>query len=90
MLVMLHYGPRMSVYIQSLSLSHIIQVATELKNVWVESMIKEYQDQWFPFYILGNLHIFNLTQADEGTYLCTANNGIGTQQVKAMELNVEG
>lgn len=37
----------------------------------------------------GNLHIFNLTQADEGTYLCTANNGIGTQQVKAMELNVE-
>lgn len=53
-------------------------------------MIKEYQDQLFPFYILGNLHIFNLTQADEGTYLCTANNGIGTQQVKAMELNVEG
>lgn len=53
-------------------------------------MLAEYQDP-FPFYnILGNLHIFNLTQADEGTYLCTANNGIGTQQVKAMELNIEG
>lgn len=53
-------------------------------------MLAEYQDP-FPFFnILGNLHIFNLTQADEGTYLCTANNGIGTQQVKAMELNIEG
>ncbi|XP_061183938.1 cell adhesion molecule-related/down-regulated by oncogenes-like isoform X2 [Saccostrea echinata] len=37
----------------------------------------------------GNLHIFNLTQADEGTYLCSASNGVGTVQVKAMELNIE-
>jgi hypothetical protein len=38
----------------------------------------------------GNLHIYNSTQADEGTYLCSASNGVGSVQVKAMELNIEG